>query len=67
MMTWHTSMVLSLLSSALTRSPLVLISVAGVWHADEPNLADVSQFTRLTEYEVYLKDELIYQWTEPNE
>ncbi|TRC30578.1 phage tail protein, partial [Mannheimia haemolytica] len=29
--------------------------------------ADVSQFTRLTEYEVYLKDELIYQWTEPNE
>lgn len=36
-------------------------------HADEPSLADVSPFTRLTEYEVYLKDELIYQWTEPNE
>lgn len=36
-------------------------------HAAEPNLADVAGFTHLTEYEVYLQNELIYQWVKGNE
>lgn len=36
-------------------------------HANEPHLADVSSFTHLREYEVYLQDELIYQWKETDE
>ncbi|EXI61675.1 tail completion protein R [Mannheimia granulomatis] len=36
-------------------------------HADEPNIADTSPFSELTGYEVYLQDELIYQWKQTNE
>lgn len=36
-------------------------------HVAEPNIADVSPFTHLTEFEVYVKDELVYQWAENND
>lgn len=36
-------------------------------HAAEPEIADTSPFSELTEYEVYLQDELIYQWKQSDD
>lgn len=36
-------------------------------HASEPNIADVSPFAKLKEYEVYVKEDLVYHWKEDDE